>query len=188
MKTEFGPRSRYQLRVIIPEAPILSVVKGAAYFGLTHDYIKGRVLQRTYGYIVTKREADARASGVSEEYIKKKKYFHKQRKEWYVPSCFDVLAAKNEQILYGIVKTALGQRGSIKTRTVMNLIYCSDKVNPLIESDGRLLGKMELKWDKSDMDLGITTEFNFFDTTIRAQTYKASDSLNKKFVPLNYKK
>ena len=41
--TEFREKSAFKLQVIVPDAPILSVVKGAAYFGLQTDYIKGRV-------------------------------------------------------------------------------------------------------------------------------------------------
>ena len=51
MNHEFGIKSRYRLNVIIPKRPILSVIEGAAYFGITAHYIKARVLQYSYGWI-----------------------------------------------------------------------------------------------------------------------------------------
>ena len=121
MKTAFGPRSRYPLQVIIPEAPILSVVKGAAYFGLTHDYIKGRVLRRTYGHIVNKTETAARFGGVSEDHIKQNRYYDKYREKYYVKNCFEILATKNELILFGNTKAARASRASPEART--QIIY-----------------------------------------------------------------
>ena len=49
MDEEFGMKSRYKLEIVVPNKPILSVVEGAAYFGITKNYIKGRILNRTYG-------------------------------------------------------------------------------------------------------------------------------------------
>ena len=42
IETEFGSKSKYKLQIIVPSRPILSVVAGAAYFGITTNYIKQR--------------------------------------------------------------------------------------------------------------------------------------------------
>ena len=39
MSEEFGPNSKYKLSLIVPQRPILSVVEGAAYFGITGSII-----------------------------------------------------------------------------------------------------------------------------------------------------
>ena len=59
MSAVFGSKSRYNMQLIMPQRPILSVVEGAAYFGITPNYIKARVLQYTYGYSVSKLESIA---------------------------------------------------------------------------------------------------------------------------------
>ena len=72
MQEAFGMRSKYMMTVITPNRPILSVVEGAAYFGITDNYIKARVLPHTYGQIMCREEEYVRASGVSEDFITKK--------------------------------------------------------------------------------------------------------------------
>ena len=55
MRMRFGKESEYKLDLIIPKpSPILAVVRGAAYFGITDNYIRARVLKRSYGVAVTK--------------------------------------------------------------------------------------------------------------------------------------
>ena len=43
MRKELGDKSKYNLKIVIPERPILSVVEGAAYFGITRNYIQNRL-------------------------------------------------------------------------------------------------------------------------------------------------
>ena len=86
-----------------------------------------------------------------------------------------------------MVKQSTAQRNTPETRAIINHIYCSDKKDPLIKSDGRLMAKMELTWTDKEKDMEVITEFNFFNTIIEAQTYKASDPFNKQIVSLDYK-
>ncbi len=243
MKTEFGPRSTHKLQIIIPESPILSVVKGAAYFGLLlkkkHDYIQGRVLQRSYGYIVTKTQsavkfamdniirtndfeikklikqmqitgmrrnkAGARDKSNADldtlqrkiaalkknnedlkSHIKRNRYYDKYRQKYYIKNCFEILASKNEQILFGINKQGTAKRDSSTTKEQRIQIYCSDKENPLFKSDGRLLGDLELKWEDHEKDMEIIIDFTFAKSFIRASIYKSSQPNSKVTLDINY--
>ena len=69
MREEFGPRSRYKLTLIIPPRPILSVVEGVAYFGITPNYIKARVLRYTYGELTGWSKSQAISNGVPSSHI-----------------------------------------------------------------------------------------------------------------------
>eukprot|EP01084_Bolivina_argentea_P186546 321527_1 len=49
VKATFGKKSKYKLDVIIPKRPMLSVLDGAARMAMKKDYVKERVLAKTYG-------------------------------------------------------------------------------------------------------------------------------------------
>eukprot|EP01083_Nonionella_stella_P018204 50834_1 len=49
MKKEFGPESQHGIQVVIPKKPTLSVVIGAAHFGLRKNFVTARRLRFTYG-------------------------------------------------------------------------------------------------------------------------------------------
>ena len=55
MRNVFGDDTKYDLIIVIPDKPLLSVVKGAAYFGLLSSIIKGEVSAYfsllVYGYV-----------------------------------------------------------------------------------------------------------------------------------------
>ena len=57
MEQQFGPKSKYKLKLIIPRRPILCVVEGAAYFGITNNYIKSRALPHSESIDISKRKA-----------------------------------------------------------------------------------------------------------------------------------
>ena len=44
------------LQLNIPQRPILSVVEGAAYFGITPIYVKAKILKYTYGEMLAQSE------------------------------------------------------------------------------------------------------------------------------------
>ena len=70
----------------------------------------------------------------------------------------------------------------------MVTICCSDKENPLIESDAIPLGDVKLTWEDHEEDMEVVIEFNFSDTTIQVHTYKKSNPDVKKITNVNYKK
>ena len=64
MREKFGYKSKYKLQVIIPQRPILSVVEGAAYFGITPNYIKARRMTKTYSIGIKRTLARAKELGI----------------------------------------------------------------------------------------------------------------------------
>lgn len=59
IREEFLYKSNYRLALIMAHRPLLSLVEGAAYFGITPDYIKARGLRYTYGKSVSFIESKA---------------------------------------------------------------------------------------------------------------------------------
>ena len=49
MKQGFGLRSRYRLELIVPEKPILSVVQGAAFMGITPNFVRAKTCNLRMG-------------------------------------------------------------------------------------------------------------------------------------------
>ncbi len=189
MKEIFGIQSEYKLQVIIPKSPILSVVEGAAYFAIKKDYIKGRVLQRTYGYIVAMPQWLAKDARIPQKHIQQHTYYHKWKEEQYVANCFRVLAHKNKQILYGDIITDTSDRGKPTRMSITIRIYSSILEKPLIKSDGTELGLIHLEWNNTDInDMEMIIEFNFYDTTIEVYTYKKIAPNNKQKVNIEYKR
>ena len=80
LRDTFGPKSKYRLTLIIPQRPILCVVEGAAYFGITKNYIKSRILRYTYGTIVGLPETIAQMRKIPESHIQMYREFDKDRR------------------------------------------------------------------------------------------------------------
>ena len=173
LRDTFGPKSKYKLTLIIPQRPILCVVEGAAYFGITKNYIKSRILRYTYGIILSQTEEKAKKRGISEEYIAKNRYYNDRRRKWMVKNCFVSLAHRNEEIQSGQVKTQRSIRPNALTKLTTPSIMMSEMENPLIISDGKELGSFNTTYDENDKaDEESTTEFHFYDTLIKIVEYK----------------
>ena len=71
----FGKKSPYRLIIIVPNRPLLSVVDGAAYFGITTNYVKSRILRYTYGELVDMHEKTAISKGIDTDYVAKERYY-----------------------------------------------------------------------------------------------------------------
>ena len=186
MIEEFGPRSRYNLNVIHPPRPMLSVVEGAALLGVTKNYIQARVLSKTYGYIVTSLESICKELGMSESFIARNRYYNAYRNEYCVKNCFSIIAFKDEPIFTNQVIKNTGQRLSPDQSVAMFEIYCSDDPNPLTIEDGRKLAEFTVEYAKSNVDLTVVTEFHFHDTILRVFSYPKSEPNRKKEVTLEY--
>ena len=76
MKQEFGPKSKYKLQLIIPQRPILSVVEGAAYFGITPNYISQSI--KIYVWEIGRSRRSA-AERVPEDHIQKYRVWNDYR-------------------------------------------------------------------------------------------------------------
>lgn len=99
----FGPRSEYKFTIIRPERPMLTVVEGAALFGVTEKYIQARVLSKTYGVEGALFLEEAKQIKIPEDHIEAHKLYHPHHKKWRVTGIFCPIATKNETIRSGQV-------------------------------------------------------------------------------------
>eukprot|EP01083_Nonionella_stella_P068815 182994_1 len=179
MREEFGSNTPYNLRLIIPKKPILSVVEGAAYFGIRKNFIKARKLRYSYGMIVYLTKGDARKRGISDEYIEK--YTTNDGAEM-VKNCFHVIAHKDERVAFNEVKTVEARRVPGKTKAFIQIL-CSDLQYPKVVSDGRLLGSIEVPCHDDDI---VMTEFHFYGTMFKVYSYLKNKKIRKKEVAITY--
>ena len=115
MREKFGTKSSYNLKLIIPQRPMLSVVTGAAYLGITNNYIKARVLRYSYGQIGRYDEETARKMKVPSEHIAKNIKYDAHSSKWRVSDCFGIIARKNEEIYKGQIKKVNSYSASPQT-------------------------------------------------------------------------
>eukprot|EP01084_Bolivina_argentea_P230932 389578_1 len=151
----------------------MSVVEGAAYFGITDNYIKARILKYSYGFRWNDRISLAKKNGISSEYISNNKSYREYNNEWRVKRCFKVIARKNDEIYTGQIKKTTTSRKRNTAKRVTIPIMWSKMEYPKVETDGHLLGKVTTYFDNEDKDdRHLTTEFHFYDTLIKAVKYR----------------
>ena len=174
----FGETSKYGLRLIVPRRPILSVVEGAAHFGNTPDYIKGRRLKSTYGLGLSFAAWKARSLGVDEDYIDRRSSMNGR-----VEDCFDVLIKKDELVHTNQVKLftvyCLSQTAALK-------ILRSDLTEPKTSEDGELLAVIQIDNGPNWRGTKAIVEFHFYDTLLRVYAYSSKDTHKKKSVNIVY--
>eukprot|EP01084_Bolivina_argentea_P156685 273061_1 len=130
----------------------MSVVEGAAYFGITDNYIKARILQYSYGIRMNQNLSEAKTNGISSEHISNNKFYSEYNKNWWVKNCFEVIARKNDVVYTGQIKKHIGTRSSTTTKAVTTAIMWSKMEYPKIETDGYLLGEFTTYFDNEDKD------------------------------------
>eukprot|EP01084_Bolivina_argentea_P156686 273065_1 len=130
----------------------MSVVEGAAYFGITDNYIKARILQYSYGISTKSRLSTAKKNGISSEYISNNKYYNEYSKEWLVKNCFKVIARKNDVVYTGQIKKITTVRPSNTAKRVTTPIMWSKMEYPKIYTDGHVLGSLITDFDNEDKD------------------------------------
>eukprot|EP01084_Bolivina_argentea_P149519 261186_1 len=135
---------------------MLSVVEGAAYFGIADNYIKARKLKYTYGESVYFTESKAKRLGISSEYI-----LNNTREvdgKFWVKSCFKVIARQNEEIYTGQIKKNIGTRFSNTSKHAYTTILWSEMEFPKIRADGHKLDTLSTYFDNEDEDdMKVTT-------------------------------
>eukprot|EP01083_Nonionella_stella_P312685 1119270_1 len=178
MTEMFGSKSKYGMDVIIPNRPILSVVEGAAYFGITPNYIKARVLRYTYGLCVTLTKSRAVSNGVPSDYIEKNEYYDHYNNCWRVENCFQIFARQNKEIHTGQIITKHGRRQNLEDEATEIQILFSEMECPKVLSDGKVLGSIRIEWD-NETDVEGTCEFHFYDTLIRVVVYPSKQPEKK---------
>eukprot|EP01084_Bolivina_argentea_P154476 269282_1 len=173
MKNEFAK----EMLLIVPEKPILAVVIGAAWMGITKNYVKGRKLRHTYGIKMAFPKKQAKESGISQEYIK-----NNMDADGLINGCFNIIACKGTKDeclqLHSIKKEVTYAPG----KTIE--ILCSNKMHPKTKEDGFLLATFKMPHFNDDK--GIILEFYFYATTFKVQAYAKSAPSERKAVEIYY--
>ena len=186
LKQEFGLNSQYKIKVIIPPKPILSVVDGAARLSLfmnqERQYVKMRVLGKTYGQIVNKRLTDDLKSKYSFDYLLKNTIIINGIT--YLRNVFHVYKRKGDTINIGETIKFNIQRMT-KTSDGRTDIYYSNIENPLTINDGNCLGYCDVYWDKNDNTLQVINEITFGEC-IEIVSYPINNPSKKVKAIINY--
>eukprot|EP01083_Nonionella_stella_P081209 223580_1 len=188
MKRHFGVESRYNLDVMIPQRPMLCVVEGAAYFGITPNYIKARILKKTYGIKASFTESKARSNGVKQSDIARNRIYIDYYNGYFVKNCFKVLGRKNSEIVNNqIVKYSAKRQPGCEFAKVE--ILCSDLECPTMVHQGVTLASLKIEFDdgtKQQSDVSINLEFHFYDTQLKVIAFCHHAPSKKKEVEIKY--
>ena len=180
IKRHFGIDSKYGLNVIIPDRPMLSVVIGAAHFGINNRefaHIKARRLKYTYGIKMFFSKTTARNIGIDEEYI-----IENTTNDGMVRDCFKIIAKRNDRIELNETKMT----HSFKTSQISLIpILRSNKRNPKIAKDGEDISVLKIHHNNNTKE-EIITEFHFYDTMISVYSYPKNNVNDKQKIDINY--
>eukprot|EP01083_Nonionella_stella_P013584 38221_1 len=186
MKEEFGLSSKYKLNIIVPVRPILSVVEGAAYFGIKADYIQSRKLRYTYGKAANVKLATAQRRQIPLEYIEQNKYYNQHRKRYKVRNVFDVFVSKEEEIKFGQVYKGKQHRHNTSSTHTTIKILCSDLKDPKVKSDGKEIARLRIDFDEDNDEEEVGIELCFWDTIIKVFAYSIATPHIKKELKIDY--
>ncbi|ETO12368.1 hypothetical protein RFI_25009, partial [Reticulomyxa filosa] len=181
--------------IFIPRYPILSVVDGAARVGKISNFVKSRIVNKTYGVSCAIHMVEAIDSGVSADHIQNHKFTTSDGQE-FVNSCFDVFVQKGEEIKVDqIVEHEFGSsKGEwwdssfdyVDTTT----IYSSDEKNPLVVSGLKPLATLHVRLPRElqSNKFKVSNRFYFGNTTLRVTTLitTADGKCIEKEVSLDY--
>ena len=167
-------------KIIIPSIPMLSVVHGAALFGIDKsniNNIKARRLKYTYGIKMFFNKTRARLNGIDEKYI-----FDNTTSDGMVRDCFKIIAKRNDRIELNEIKTT----NSFKTSQISLIpILRSNKRNPKIAKDGIEESVLKIHHNDSKKET-ICTEFHFYSTMISVYSYPKNNINDKQKIDINY--
>ena len=171
MRKKFGEKSKYDLQLIIPKRPMLTVVEGAAYFGMTSNYIKARRMAKSYGICVSVSMNTAIAGKIPMEHIEQNKYWNQYRNEYLVRNCFRLIVAKGEEIWTNqVIKDPCCRTGDNREAEIS--MVCSDSANPKVVRDQNELATTTLVFDaKDEPNCDINVEWHFYDTQLKLVYY-----------------
>ena len=190
IKEQLGINTKYGLEIITQKQPTLTVVEGAAYFGITKNYIRARILSKTYGVRVNMNLDTANKYGIPNEHIYNNLCFNKERGICHIRNCFDIVANKGDEVLTNQVILRKSKRLNKDQKAVIKYIVCSDNIEPKIVdgNDGcHILGKLKLEFDQNMKDyMVIYTEFHFYDTMLKVFVYPKGRIDLRKEVELSY--
>lgn len=187
MESHFGPTSKYNLQIIKPHKPILSVIAGAAYFGITDNFIRARRLKHTYGVVLTLCKQQAIKRNISSQFIEQNQYYDKNDNKWWVKGCVDILVHKNQQIGLNEVIKRSSSRANVNVLTATGKIVSSDMYDPKTINDVKILGYLTVTFNNKNKDnMSIVEEYHFSDTTLEVYYYTKNDPQNKRKLQIKY--
>ena len=183
----FGLESSYKFTIIKPERPMLTVVEGAALFGITQNYIQARVLSKTYGVEGALFLDEAKSIKIPDSHIEAHKLYHPHHEKWRVTGIFCPIATKNDTIYTNQVIQRTTTRAHQNDSYVSVTIWCSTQKHPILTPTCQHLASMIIKFDGTDAkDSDLEIEFHFYDTLLRVFAYPKTQPHHKKEVELQY--
>jgi len=186
MTETFGPSSKYGLNIIIPSRPILSVVDGAARFGLQPDYIQARTLAKTYGNAIDPKIDVIDIEALPPGYLEANQYRCDHTNVLRVRNIFSVYARKNQTIhIHDKPIIRKYKRFNLKQKKVRISVYSSDEQDPKVVKN-KPCAKTTVVFPSNSTELSIIVELQFSDTKIRVFAYPEDDPSNKKEMELDY--
>eukprot|EP01084_Bolivina_argentea_P137463 242076_1 len=187
VKSTFGPESKYGLKLIIPTRPILSVVDGAARFGLMPGYIQARTLSKTYGNAIDPKLDVIDVNALPPDYLEANQYRCPHTNVLRVRNIFSIYARKNQRVHINdkpIIRKF--KRFNIKQRKVRISIFASDEEHPKVITN-KPIAKCTVVFPDNSTELSIIVEIYFNDTKIRVFAYPENSAENKLEMALDYK-
>eukprot|EP01083_Nonionella_stella_P009681 27761_1 len=186
MRNVFGEQSKYKLRLIIPQRPILSVVHGAAYFGITKNYIKARRVAKTYGIGCNYSIEEALERGVSRTYIDE----HKDRPHpsfEYEVLLFHPIINKGTEVWTNQVFEGNTLYRPNRDRSCTITILANTEVDPTLYSTKDIVAECKMYFEPTDpADAPLNVEWHFYDTTIKIIYYLKSRPQDKREMQIAY--
>eukprot|EP01083_Nonionella_stella_P014674 41200_1 len=199
MKQTFGSN----VELIIPQRPILSVVEGAALFGVFNTFVQARVLSKCYGTCVNSRHLNK--SWMNQKMVvelsdeeKQKHYNHKRQ---CFSKIFKPIVHKDQIVSIDgkpmIIEGARNTSNKAQKHTTVKIFQCdayNDASNTFfINTDSvnngnmKLMGTACIVWPKDDKQRNkIVLELYFHDTTIRGYVYAEKYPDDKKVLQIRY--
>jgi len=186
IKQSFGPSSKYGLNIIIPSRPILSVVDGAARFGLQPDYIQARTLSKTYGNAIDPKIDVIDIDALPPGYLEANQYRCDHTQALRVRNIFSVYARKNQTIhIHDKPIIRKYKRFNMKQKKVRISVYSSDEEDPKVVKN-KPCAKTTVVFPPNSTELSIIVELYFSDTKIRVWAFPEDSPQNKKEMELDY--
>eukprot|EP01083_Nonionella_stella_P078673 215404_1 len=184
MKSVFGEQSEYKMRLIIPKRPILSVVYGAACFGIVKNYIKARRVAHTYGIARQYSVSKALERGVSQAYIDKHKKLRSGTEQYRVTLFHPIIRKGTEVCVNQVFQNVFHGSGS---GSCVIRILASAKVDPTLYSAQDIIVKSTIKVQPTDPPKApVTVQWHLYDTTIKIIYYVNSRPNDKTEMEIAY--
>ena len=180
MKSEFGMNSKYKMKFVFPEKPMLCVVDGAIRYALYKEFVTERVMKYTYGVLIGRTLESARKHpNISEEHIEKYKYFDQIEKKYKVRQCFAPFVKKGEIVKHNQVIRRIF--GSPQGSCITIRVYASTDPNPAVATNLTMVKERKIKippsFDKKKDR--IRTTFHFGKTSIKVKLESIGSSHSK---------